>query len=163
MQSLKPASRYTVALLLLAASGLGSSSQTPTSAEIPLRVNRLFGLMLVEAQINGKPAVLILDTGSNHTIVNSKLVDVATPAVRDTVTPKKGSGYAGAGVYTKASLAVGPVFWRDHGIIAIDTTEMSNSLGERVDGLLGLDFLGQFELVIVDLKQRKLTLSRSPK
>jgi predicted aspartyl protease len=119
--------------------------------------------MLVEAKVNGKPAVLILDTGSNHTIVNSRLVDVATSAVRDTVTTKKGSAYAGAGVYTKASLAVGPVSWRDHGIIAMDMTEMSKSLGESVDGLLGLDFLGQFELVIVDLKQHKLTLSHSPK
>jgi predicted aspartyl protease len=159
----KSASRYVVALLFLAASGLGSSSQTPTSVEVPVRVNRAFGLMLVEAKVNGKPAVLILDTGSNRTAINCRLVDVATPSVKDTVSIDKGSGYVGSGVYTKATLAVGHSLWRDHVMIAIDTDAMSKSLGERVDGLLGLDFLGQFELVIVDLKQHKLTLSHSPK
>ena len=83
-------------------------------------------------------AVFILDTGSNHTIVSSKLVDIATPSLKDVVVTKKGSGYSGSGIFTRASLAVGPVLWQDHRILAMDTNEISKSMGESVDGMLGM-------------------------
>jgi Aspartyl protease len=160
---LKTVCRYTVVLLLEVALGFCVSGQPPNSAEIPLRSSHAFGLMLVEARINDKPALLILDTGSNHTIVSSKLVDVATPSLSDAVTIKKGSGWSGSGVFTRASLAVGSVLWRDHRILAMDTNGISKSLGESVDGMLGMDFLNEFDIVIVDLRQHKLILTRSPK
>ena len=160
---MKTASRYTVALLLALASGTGVAPHPPHSVEIPLRSSHAFGLMLVEARVNGKPAVFILDTGSNYTIVSSKLVDVVTPSLKDAVTSKKGSGYSGKGIFTRASLAVGPVLWWDHRILASDTNEISKSLGESVDGLLGLDFLNEFDKVVVDFRQHKLILTLSPK
>ena len=119
--------------------------------------------MMVEARINGQLAVLILDTGSNHTILSSKLVDVATPPLKDLVTSKKGSGYSGNGVFTRASVSVGTVLWRDHRIVVMDTNEISKSMGETVDGLLGMDFLNEFDIVIVDLRQHKLILTQSAK
>jgi hypothetical protein len=109
------------------------------------------------------PAVFILDTGSDHTIVSSKLVDVATPSLKDAVTTNKGSGFSGNGIFTRASLAVGPVLWRDHRILAMDTNELSKSMGENVEGMLGMDFLNEFDMVIVDLRQHKLILTHSPK
>jgi hypothetical protein len=157
--ALKTACRYTVALVLAVTLGFHVFPQTSNPAEIPLRVSRVFGLMLVTAEINGKPAVLILDTGSNHTIVSSRFVDVATPSLKDTVNNKKGSGLSGTGVFTRASLKVGPLLWRDHRILAMDMKEMSKSFGENIDGLLGMDFLEQFETVVVDLRQHKLILS----
>jgi hypothetical protein len=159
---LRTACRYPVALVLAAAIAFSVSPQPPKSAEIPLRSARAFGLMLVEARINGQPAVLILDTGSNHTIVSSKLVDVAMPALKNLVTSKKGSGYSGNGVFTTATVSVGPVLWRDHQIVAMDTNELSKSMGESVDGLLGTDFLDEFAAVI-DFKQHKLILMHPPK
>jgi len=45
----------------------------------------------------------------------------------------------------------------------MDTGEISKSLGENVDGLLGMDFLNDFDLVVVDLRQHKLILTHSPK
>jgi predicted aspartyl protease len=133
--------------------------QPSTPAEIPFRVSRAFGLMLVTAEINGKPAVLILDTGSNNTIVSSRFVDVATPSLKDTVNEEKGSGLSGTGVFTRASLKVGSLLWRDHRILAMDMKEMSKSFGENIDGLLGMDFLQEFERVVLDLRQHKLILS----
>jgi hypothetical protein len=53
---------------------------------------------------------------------------------------------------------MGPVLWRDHQILAIDTNEISKSLGESIDGLLGMDLLRDFAIVIVDLRQYKLIL-----
>jgi hypothetical protein len=76
----------------------------------------------------------------------------------DAVTSKKGSGLTGAGVFTKVSLAVGPVLWRDHELVAMDLSDISKSTGERIDGLLGMDFLNEFGTVVVDLREHKLIL-----
>jgi hypothetical protein len=84
--------------------------------------------------------------------------DAATPPLRDTVLSGKGSGFSGTGVFTRASLRVGPLVWRDHRILTMDLKEISKSLGENVDGLLSMDFLNEFEIVVVDLRQRKLIL-----
>jgi predicted aspartyl protease len=156
---LKTTSRYTVALLLAVALGFPVSPQSSNLAEIPFRVSRVFGLMLIAAEINGKPAVLILDTGSNQTIVSPRFVDVATPLLKKTVTTEKGSGLSGRGVFTTASLKVGPLLWRDHRVLAMDMKEMSKSFGENIDGLLGMDFLSAFETVVVNSRQHKLILT----
>jgi hypothetical protein len=159
---LRTACRFSVALVLATALAFSVSPQPPKTAEIPLHPARAFGLMLVEARINGQPAVLILDTGSNHTIVSTKFVDVSVPALKNLVASKKGSGYSGNGVFTTATVSVGPALWRDHPIVAMDTNELSKSMGESVDGMLGTDFLDEFAAVI-DFRQHKLILMHSPK
>ena len=45
----------------------------------------------------------------------------------------------------------------------MDTNEISKSMGESVDGLLGTDFLNEFDTVIVDLRRHKLILTQSAK
>jgi hypothetical protein len=160
LKALKPVSRYPVALLLAVTLGFGASRQSSNSTEIPLRSSHVFGLMLVEASINGKPVVLILDTASNHTVISSELIDAATPSLVDGVATEKGSGWSGKGVFAKVSLAVGPVRWPDHKIVAMDTSALSKSLGENVHGMLGMDFLKEFDMVIVDLRKHKLILKR---
>ena len=158
--ALKTARQYLAAMLLLMVLALRALPEPTLTAEIPFSLNRSFGLILVNAEINGNPAVLILDTGSNHTSVSSRFVDVATPRLTDTVSSAKGSGYVGTAVYAKASFKIGALVWRDQRILAMDTKEISKSLGENVDGMLGMDFLNQFATVAMDLKAHKLILSR---
>jgi hypothetical protein len=147
-----------VALVLAVSLGMPVFPQPWRPAEIPFQFSRAFGLMLIRAEVNGRPAVFVLDTASNHTTVSSRFVDVTTPPLRDTVSSEKGSGFSGTGIFTRASLKVGPVVWRDHQILAMDLKEISKSLGENIDGLLGMDFLNEFESVMVDLRQHKLIL-----
>jgi hypothetical protein len=157
--ALKTVCRYAVVALVLAVTmGIRVFPQPSPPAQIPFQFSRAFGLMLIRAEVNGKSAVLVLDTASNHTTISSRFVDVATPPLRDTVSSRKGSGYTGTGVFTRASLKVGPLVWRDHRILAMDLKEISKSLGENIDGLLGMDFLNEFEIVVVDLTQHKLIL-----
>jgi hypothetical protein len=40
----------------------------------------------------------------------------------------------------------------------MDTHELSKSFGQKIDGLLGMDFFSDFELLVVDLRNHKLTL-----
>ena len=147
--------RWTVALVLAVSLGL---PVFPQPVEIPFQFSRAFGVMLINAEVNGNPAVFIVDTGSNQTIISSRLVNVITRPLKDTVSSEKGSGYSGTGVFTRASIRVGPIVWRDHQIVAMDLRAISKSLGENIDGLLGMDFLKEFESVMVDLREHKLIL-----
>jgi hypothetical protein len=158
MAPLKSASRCTLAFALAVAGIIPASSRSLNPESIPFQVSHSFGLMLIRAEVNGNAAILILDTGSNHTIISSRFVDVATPPLKDTVASEKGSGLSGRGVFTKASLKVGSLVLRDHPILAMDMKEVSKSFGENIDGLLGMDFLNEFETVVVDLKQHRLLL-----
>ena len=123
---------------------------------IPFHFSREFGLILIRAEVNGSPALFVLDTGSNHTAISSKFVDVVTPDLRDSVSQAKGSGFRGSAVHTKSSLKVGPLVWQNHQFLAMEMKDISKSLGENVDGLLGMDFLDVFDAVVVDLKHHKL-------
>ena len=100
--ALKTVCRYAVVALVLAVTmGIRVFPQPSPPAEIPFQFSRAFGLMLIRAEVNGKPAVLVLDSASNHTTISSRFVDVATPHLRDTVSSRKGSGYSGTGVFTR--------------------------------------------------------------
>jgi predicted aspartyl protease len=145
-------------MMLAAAIQVPAFPQSSNPKEIPFENSRMFGLVLVKVEVNGKPAVLIVDTASNHTIVSSELGDVSARNLDNVAATSKGSGFAGAGVFTKATLKVGPITWRDHKVVAMDMRAFSRSLGQEADGLLGMDFFSEFELVVVDLKNHKLIL-----
>jgi len=132
--------------------------QSSNPKEIPFENSRMFGLVLVKVEVNGRSAILIVDTGSNHTIISSELADVPARNLDNVVASSKGSGFAGAGVFTRATLKVGPIIWRDHKVVAMDMRALSKGLGQKADGLLGMDFFSDCELVVVDLKNHKLIL-----
>ena len=83
---------------------------------------------------------------------------MSRPQLGQVVATSKGSGFAGAGVFTRATLKLAHITWRDHKVVAMDMRDFSKSLGQKVDGLLGMDFFSEFELVVVDLKNHKLIL-----
>src|SRR6266481_1816818 len=89
-------------------SGFPAFSRDSNRYEIPFESSRAFGLILVRVEVNGRPAVLIVDSGSSQTIISSELGDVATRALRENgVYGHKGSGLTGAGVFKTATLRVG--------------------------------------------------------
>jgi hypothetical protein len=138
--------------------GIPAFSQPSNRTEMPFENSRVFGLILVRVEANGRPAVLIVDTASNHTIISSELADVSPRTLDNAVSTSKGSGFTGTGVFAKATLKVGPLAWPDHSVVVMDMREFSKSLGQRIDGLLGMDFFSEFEVVIVDSKRHKLIL-----
>lgn len=152
------ASQCAIAVALSVALGIPAFSQPSNQREIPFQNSRVFGLILVRVEANGRPAVLIVDTASNHTIISSELADVPLRTLDNAVSTSKGSGLTGTGVFAKVTLRVGPVTWRDHRIVVMDMHDFSKSLGQKIDGLLGMDFFSEFELVVVDLKNHKLVL-----
>ncbi len=114
--------------------------------------------MLIRVEVNGKPAVMVLDTGSNETIVSPKLVIVKQLSSKDAVTMAKGSGYSGTGVIATAFLSIGPINPKNCQILVVDLSALSKTLGQEVDGILGMSVLKEFEIVSVDLRHHKLVL-----
>ena len=156
--SLKAASQCAIAIMLAAALQVPTFPQSSKPKEIPFENSRMFGLVLIKVEINGRLAVLIVDTASNHTVISSELADAPARNLNNVVATSKGSGFAGTGVFTRATLKVGPITWRDHTVVVMDMRAFSKSLGQKADGLLGMDFFSEFELVVVDLKNHKLIL-----
>jgi predicted aspartyl protease len=124
---------------------------------VPFHLGSSFALMLVRGEVNGVPTSFVLDTGSNHTIISSQMVSNAH-GLKNAVETAGGSGYVGRGAFAKASLRVGPLTWRDRQILVMNLHDISESMGEDVGGLLGMDFLQEFEMVAVDLHKHELIL-----
>jgi hypothetical protein len=137
-------------------SGAFSSSSAPV--EIPLEHSNSFGLVLVKAEVNGKGVVLVLDTGSNQTIISSNVVVAKQGSLMDSTSTAKGSGYSGTGTFATAFLRLGSSAWRDHRILVMEMRDFSKSLGQNVDGILGMDLLGEFDVVTIDLRHHRLLL-----
>ena len=114
--------------------------------------------MLVKVEVNGRPAVLIVDTGANQTIISSELGDMGPRTLESAVSASKGSGWTGTGIFATATLKIGSISLRNHRVVVMNTHDLSKSFGQKIDGLLGLDFFKEFELVVVDLKNHKLIL-----
>jgi len=114
--------------------------------------------MLIKVEVNGKPGVMVLDTGSNETIVSPRLVIVKQLSSIHAVSMAKGSGYTGAGVFATAVLKVGLLSPKNCQILVVDLSDLSKSLGQEVDGILGMSVLKEFEIVTVDLRHHKLVL-----
>ena len=152
------ATRCTVVLVLTGALGLGAVPHPQDPVEVPFEYSRAFGLMLIKAEVNGKPAVMVLDTGSNETIVSPTLVVVKQLTSKDAVAMAKGSGYSGSGVIATAFLRIGSLSSKHCQILVVDLSDLAKSLGQDVDGILGMSVLKEFEIVSVDLKHHKLVL-----
>ena len=142
--------------------GTQEPSATPRKATIvPVEVNSRFSLILLKVEVNGEPATFVLDTGSSRTILSTRLARTDRLPSAPKVTPSRGSGYVGSAFAIKATLKIGDTFWRDHDFLAMDDLpEISQSLGQRIDGILGQDLLRDFQTVEIDFRHRRLALTR---
>jgi predicted aspartyl protease len=156
----KFAFRYTTVVALLVTPGLFAFSQSANRREIPFESSRVFGLVLVKVEVAGRPAVLIVDTGSNQTVISSEIAPISPRRLDNTRSTSKGSGWTGVGVPARATVRIGPVIMHDHPIVVMDMHDLSKSVGQRIDGLLGMDFFSELQLVVIDLKNHKLIVEQ---
>jgi predicted aspartyl protease len=63
---------FLLTCLTVAAAGPAQNVHTEAapSVDIPFELNHQFGSILVRVRVNGEPAVLLVDTGSSHTILS---------------------------------------------------------------------------------------------
>jgi hypothetical protein len=126
---------------------------------IPFEVNRNFGTILIQAQVNGQPATLVVDTGASHTILSSELLRVRSLALEHADAPAKGSGFVGSAGWAKATLEIRTMTWPNRRVLVMDDfQDLSKSMKQKVDGILGEDVLREFDSVVIDFKHHRLVL-----
>jgi len=160
MQALCKISCALLLLMPLSATAQDPSALPRNATIVPLELNGRFGLILLKVEVDGESATFVLDTGSSRTILSTRFHAHRLPS-SPKVTSSKGSGYVGSAITVKATLKIGEHLWRDHDFLAMDDfPEISQSLGQTIDGILGQDVLRDFKTVEIDFRNRRLALSR---
>jgi hypothetical protein len=128
---------------------------------IPIELTSRFSLVLVRLEVNGKPATLVVDTGSSHTILSTQFLKLQALDTDVGANPRKGSGFVGNAAWIKATVKAGNQVWRDHEFLAMgDLPDVSNAVGQKIDGIMGEDILKEFAVIEIDFKHRRLILLR---
>jgi hypothetical protein len=119
--------------------------------------SRRFGAILVVARVNGKPAVLVVDTGSNRTILSPEFgsgrkelpgIQVSLPeAHRDTIAS-----------WGSATLQLNTRTWKNLPVVLQGQREVCQAFEQKIDGILGQDILSQFRRIIIDSKTHTILL-----
>lgn len=148
----------TLALLLLSAKA--SLPAAPKAAlKVPYEYATTRDSMLVHVQINNKPAVLIFDTGSAHTIIRPELVGVSPKELIPTQMARSGGGFMGDAVGREVSLEMGNSMWKKRKIVVMDLSQVLSVYEEKIDGILGLDFIKEFRQVTINVKEKTITFA----
>jgi predicted aspartyl protease len=125
---------------------------------VPLEIDKQFGSILVQMEVNGKTATFLLDTGAASTFVSAELAGVDAFTLQKSRFRSNG-GMEVRGTWERAKIRIGD--WKTTmDVKAIDVTPISRRYGRRIDGLLGQDILRQFTRVTIDFEERTLVLSR---
>ena len=127
--------------------------------KVPYELAKRRAGLLVQVRINDIPAVMILDTGSAHTIIQPDLLGSKAPKVAP-ANPINGVGLTGDAVACEVQLQLGEWKWKRRRVAVMNLTRLLAVYDERVDGLLGLDFLEEFSSVSIDIQARKITFRK---
>lgn len=141
-----------VLALLLCPSAHGQERRTYT---VPF--HSVNGMILLDGQINGKPAVFLLDTGANNSVVDYRAAGF--PNEKLEILRSTGSaGAEGACIVREVRLSLEHRSWLNRRVCVMDLTDVSRRMGTRVDGFIGMDVLTEFSVVRIDFKNRTIEL-----
>lgn len=114
------------------------------------------GMVLLDAEVNGKPAVLVLDTGSGKTIISAELAGIDGRRLQQL---KFGLSPEGRYVKTEVELRLGKSFIRSGDVLAMNLSDAKKQPGlAQMDGILGQDILREFSSVRIDYKSQVVEL-----
>lgn len=111
------------------------------------------GLILLKGELNGKPATFLLDTGSNVSFLDmhvAGLIQFKAEKVRRV-------GMAGC-LLAHAALNLGGQSAPEQKFCVADLSDVSKSVGARVDGFIGADVLSEFRQARINFETRTLEL-----
>ena len=128
----------------LAAKGNCTQAYATGTARIARRSN---GVSTAKVQINGVTGTFIIDTGASFVMLTRSFADKAKPQMfkTDPVEIQTANGTTSANLATVDSVKLAGV-----SASSVPTIIAGKSIGDGVDGLLGMSFLSRFTVVISD-------------
>jgi len=113
--------------------------------------------LLVQVSINGMRRLLVLDTGSAHTVIQPELVGIK--GLKPTGSLQSDAAFFGDAVGADVTLQVGNRIWQKYRLVAMDLSQILAAYQENLDGVLGLDFLQLFRHVDIDFHNHRIALT----
>jgi hypothetical protein len=129
--------------------------------QVPFEYAKGVNSILVHARVNDKPALLILDTGSAHTVLRPELLGLPRGELQALRRSSSGAGFSGDAIGQEVSLELGGRRWPKWRVAVMDLSEILSAYPGRIDGVLGLDFFQQFRVAVVDLTGKTITFCES--
>ncbi|MBR1870509.1 MAG: aspartyl protease family protein [Kiritimatiellae bacterium] len=146
----------------LAENPFAPSAPPVAETAVPLSVRADNGMILVDAIAEGIPCRLIVDTGATHTTFDRAFV--RNSLKRESVRPVEIMGETNVneqpGFFELASFSLANASFGSFGAMAVDLSFLPATVGERVDGILGMNVLSAVPLVL-SLRNATLTLNPS--
>jgi hypothetical protein len=155
-QTRPPLSRALVLLLLLLMP-LPNPAHSGT-VRIPFRTVQ--SLIVVEGRVNGNPAIFLLDTGANRTVVSTKIYGNVRFELPRMPRRQGGAGLVGYSLRRSVDVGLGQNIWTAQQVSVMDLDELKQMLHMEFDALLGQDFLRQFRSVRIDYHAHVIELQQ---
>jgi hypothetical protein len=138
--------------------------------ELPFERDAARDAILVRAEVNGKPALLLLDTGANRTVVSPQLVGISATELKAASFRAASPGLHAEYTFREATLRLGCVGdftsppacrreWKNRRLAVMNLEHVSRVYGRKLDGILGRDLLREFSRVSIDFKRSVVILS----
>ena len=153
-QSRRPLSRA-LTLLFLLLMPLPNLAHSGT-VSIPFRTVQ--SLIVVEGKVNGNPAIFLVDTGANRTIVSAKIYGNLRFELQRLPRHESGPGLVGNSLRRPADFELGGHVWTAQQVSVMNLDELKQMLHMDFDGLLGQDILRQFRSVRIDYRAHVIEL-----
>ncbi|MGA2428395.1 MAG: retropepsin-like aspartic protease [Candidatus Acidiferrum sp.] len=128
----------------------------PAVLRLPFR--SVQSMILVEAEINGDPVTLLMDTGCMKTVISAQAYRAKYFMLRTAERDLKGPGIVGESVSVTLELRLANHRWVGHSVSIMNLDHLNRVLGTQFDGLLGEDILREFHSVRIDYRAHVIEL-----
>jgi clan AA aspartic protease (TIGR02281 family) len=128
----------------LAAEGNCTLAYAKGVARVPLRSN---GVSTTKVEVNGVEGTFIVDTGASFMTLSRRFAEQAKPRMLATGSVRMQTAN---GTFSATLASLDRVKLAGLSASAVPAIVASNSLGDNIDGLLGMSFLSRFTIIIQD-------------
>lgn len=150
---------YFQQMFVLAATVMLQASEAQEMS-VPFDLHPFGNAILISVSVNGKSARLLLDTGSQRTVLSPEMVGRKPQDLRATLLSSEGPGIQGEALWAEATLQIGEKTWKNRLVAIMNLEQVSRIYRCRIDGLLGQDVLREFDSVQINFKRRELIFYR---
>lgn len=149
-------------ILIIGASFFALASYSPSLVQaqsVTLELQQRVNLIVVEVTINGVAKNFVLDTGASITVFDSRITrDLGLERISEGTAVVAGTEIP-VSIVSVDSISVGSIVLHEFMCGAADLGNLKVLLGDDIIGVLGFDFLSNFEMIL-DYCDKKITFNK---